>query len=166
MYVAWRHIFGENIRDMAVARSEDGGRSFSAPTRVHVDNWRIDGCPHSGPSLAVDDGRRLHVSWYTGADGKAGVYYAASDDAGQSFGPAESLQTGIPVAQIALAANASGIHAVYNDPMVREVRMLRIGGGEEIGTERGHSPALVFAAGKRAISWKSEGGIRLRIERQ
>ena len=38
VYVAWRHVFGDNVRDMAAARSTDGGRTFAEPVRVHADD--------------------------------------------------------------------------------------------------------------------------------
>ena len=65
VYVAWRHIYPPNVRDIAVARSTDGGRTFGAPVRVSEDGWAIDGCPDDGPSIAVDARGRLHVAWPT-----------------------------------------------------------------------------------------------------
>src|SRR5690606_7335525 len=49
IHFAWRHIYDDNIRDIAFASSHDEGRTFSEPVRVHTDGWRIEGCPHSGP---------------------------------------------------------------------------------------------------------------------
>jgi hypothetical protein len=45
VYVAWRHIYPPNVRDMAVARSTDGGRTFAPPVRVSTDGWALDGAP-------------------------------------------------------------------------------------------------------------------------
>ena len=56
-YVAFRHIYPTNLRDMAVARSIDGGRTFEAPVRVSEDQWQINACPEDGPSIAVACGR-------------------------------------------------------------------------------------------------------------
>jgi hypothetical protein len=53
--------------------------------RVAADDWLFDGCPHAGPSLALDAQDRLHVAWWTGKPGGAGVYYARSSDAGTTF---------------------------------------------------------------------------------
>jgi hypothetical protein len=91
LYVAWRVVLPGNIRDIVVARSSDHGATWSAPVRVHEDGWEYAGCPHAGPSLQVDDENRLHVAWWTGKEGRAGVYYARSEDGGRSFGPAIAL---------------------------------------------------------------------------
>ncbi len=79
------------IRDIVVARSTDHGMTWDTPVRVHPDNWVFDGCPHAGPSLAVDGANRLHVAWWTGKPGAAGVYYTQSSDRGTSFAPATAL---------------------------------------------------------------------------
>jgi hypothetical protein len=65
VYVAWRHIYPTNLRDIAVARSADGGKTFSTPVRVSEDGWQIAGCPDDGPALAVDESGTLHVVWPT-----------------------------------------------------------------------------------------------------
>ena len=65
MYVAWRHVYPGNVRDIAFTRSNDGGKTFAAPIRVSDDRWVLDGCPENGPALAVDAHRRVHVVWPT-----------------------------------------------------------------------------------------------------
>ena len=90
VYVAWRHVYPTNIRDIAVARSTDGGRTFSAPARVSEDHWQIDACPEDGPSIAVTDDGVLHVAWPTmlqEGDQKKAVFYASSSDGGRTFSP-------------------------------------------------------------------------------
>ncbi|HET9317576.1 MAG TPA: hypothetical protein VFQ51_18430, partial [Vicinamibacteria bacterium] len=62
VYVAWRHIYKPNLRDIAVARSTDGGRTFAGPVRVSEDKWAIDGCPDDGPSIGVDARGVVHVA--------------------------------------------------------------------------------------------------------
>jgi hypothetical protein len=84
VYVAWRTVMAGDVRDVVVARSTDGGRTFGEPSRVHADGWVYAGCPHAGPSMQVDAAGRLHVAWWTGKEGMAGVWYAHSDD-GEHF---------------------------------------------------------------------------------
>lgn len=91
LLVAWRAIFGDNIRDIVVARSPDGGSTFDEPVRVHDDGWRINGCPHAGPSLAVAPDGAVHIAWYTGADGGSGVFHAVSRDGARTFEPPTPL---------------------------------------------------------------------------
>lgn len=85
VHVAWRHVMAQSARDVAVATSTDQGRTWSAPVPVASDDWRLDGCPHSGPSMAALPSG-LFVAWYTGARGKANLQLARSTDAGKSFG--------------------------------------------------------------------------------
>ncbi|HYO62058.1 MAG TPA: sialidase family protein [Pyrinomonadaceae bacterium] len=87
VFVAWRHVYEGDVRDVAVAASRDGGETFDAPARVAADNWRLPGCPHSGPTLAHRAGR-LYVSWYTeGGEARAAVKTAWTDDGARTFAP-------------------------------------------------------------------------------
>ncbi len=90
VYTAWRHVYAGNVRDLAFAKSSDGGRTFAAPVRVSDDNWVLDGCPENGPSLAVDDSKRIHVAWptlipgaTTASDPTLALFYAMSNDGNQ-----------------------------------------------------------------------------------
>jgi hypothetical protein len=85
LYLAWRQVFPGNVRDVVVARSPDGGVTWEEPVRAHADNWVFDGCPHAGPSLQVDGKGGVHIAWWTGKQGSAGVWYARSDDGAMSF---------------------------------------------------------------------------------
>ncbi len=94
IYVAWRHDF-DDVRDMAVATSVDGGKTFSPLVRVSKDGWVIHGCPESGPSL-LPVGNRLYIAWFTvGADSRPRVLVSWSDDRGRSFAAPVELSTGV-----------------------------------------------------------------------
>ena len=85
VYVSWRTVYDEDIRDMVVATSTDHGETFNQPVRVAFDNWKISGCPHSGPSMTVK-GNRLYITWYSEGDStNAGIRLAWSDDSGKTF---------------------------------------------------------------------------------
>jgi hypothetical protein len=85
LYMAWRHVHPGNIRDIVVAKSMDRGATWGELVRVHADDWKFDGCPHAGPSMAVDSAGVIHIAWWTGKDGSAGVFYAKSKDGAKSF---------------------------------------------------------------------------------
>ena len=102
LFAAWRAV-QDSIRDIVLARSSDSGSSFSQPHRVHADNWVFNGCPHAGPSMQVDGAGRVHVAWWTGKEGAAGVYYARSDDAGTSFNPPIHMGASARAAHVQLA---------------------------------------------------------------
>ena len=85
VHVSWRHVYPGNVRDMAVATSQDAGKTFGSPVRVAFDNWKINGCPHAGASM-VRRGNRLWISWYSDGDGSnPGVRVSYSDDSGHNF---------------------------------------------------------------------------------
>jgi len=80
-YALWRHVFAPNIRDHALGIITPDGQAGKV-VRATFDDWRVDVCPHHGPSLATDMAGRLHAVWFTGAPGKNGVYYGRLHDAG------------------------------------------------------------------------------------
>ncbi len=61
MRAMWRHVFLPNVRDHAIAvLRADAPRE---PVRATFDDWRVDACPHHGPSLAAaEDG--FHTVWF------------------------------------------------------------------------------------------------------
>lgn len=78
IFVAYRGLkkgeMGKQIRDMMIATSTDLGKSFSRPLVISADNWSIDGCPHTGPSLCSNKSGLISL-WYTEGSG-TGIYYA------------------------------------------------------------------------------------------
>ena len=93
--VIWRHIYPGPIHDMTVAVSRDNGQTFTAPRRIAEDNWKIDGCPDSGPAVARS-GKRIYVAWLTEARPEiSGVRLSWTDDAGATWAPAMMGSQGI-----------------------------------------------------------------------
>jgi hypothetical protein len=83
VFVSWRQVFADNIRDIVVATSVDNGTSFNKAVRVAVDNWQISGCPDTGAMMHMK-GKRLYITWHS--EGTiAGIRIAWSDDGGKSF---------------------------------------------------------------------------------
>jgi hypothetical protein len=69
--------------------STDKGNSFTAPGRISSDNWVINGCPHTGPSMA-ENKEGIHFTWFTGGSGN-GVFYNHSTDNGKTFSSRNSV---------------------------------------------------------------------------
>ena len=82
--IVWRHIYGKDVRDHAMVRFTSE-TAFTAPYQVSDDDWRIESCPHHGPSLKVDQQGRYHMTWFTNGSKRQGVFYAYSDDQGKTF---------------------------------------------------------------------------------
>lgn len=82
----WRHVFEPNVRDHALAELTPSGKA-AAPSRATFDHWRIDACPHHGPSLAyAADGTR-HQTWFNVKEGEGGVFYASAAPGGEPGTP-------------------------------------------------------------------------------
>jgi hypothetical protein len=86
--VLWREELPGKVRDMLLARSLDGGRSFAAPTRVREDGWVLDACPHRGGQVAIAPGGEWVSAWYTeGRDERPALYLARSRGGAGFEGP-------------------------------------------------------------------------------
>ena len=108
VYISWRKVFGSGdtqVRDMVVAASTDGGKTFSGPVKINDDGFQFKGCVHVGAPMAIDSEGTLHVAWYTGATDHQGMYYATSIDNGQSFSEPMPILTGdwVPPQRIFIA---------------------------------------------------------------
>lgn len=162
VYVAWRKIFPGDVRDIVVARAGPELDGFSEPVRVHEDGWVFPGCPHAGPSLAVDAEGRLLVGWYTGREGRQGLWYTHSGDGGRSFAPPMPILTEewVPPSLLRLAAGGARVWAVWDDRTDGSPRV-RVAsgpvGGELVPVEQwqydGSDPALAVTDGGAVVSW-------------
>jgi hypothetical protein len=133
VYVAWRHIFPDSERDIALSRSLDGGRSFQAFTRVSRDRWKIDGCPDDGPSMAIDGKDRVHVAWPTvlgDPPQQKAVFYSFSGD-GTEFSPRQRVDdSGRSPGHVAIGVEASGSVMVAWDDTVNGMRQVFLRRGD------------------------------------
>lgn len=100
--IAWRHVYlgteKRHIRDIACARSTDGGRHWGEAIRVAVDNWEIYGCPHTGPHL-VRSGHFILASWYSNGAKKegseAGIRLSWTRDGGRNWAKPRIMSQGV-----------------------------------------------------------------------
>jgi hypothetical protein len=157
--LSWRSVRDGDLRDIVVARSVDGGATFSTPVIVHEDGWRIDGCPHAGPAIAYDGAGNLHAAWYTGREDAAGIFHSVSADGGASFGDATALirAQSLPVSLVSLAADADGaVWAAWDDRRAQpaRVRVARIDGGKASRVVRvaGRTPSIASGYGTQVLA--------------
>jgi len=168
IYVAWRKVYAGDVRDVVVARMAPGAAAFEAPVRVHADGWVFPGCPHAGPALAVDGQGRVHVAWYTGKDGRQGLWHAVSADGGRTFGRPAALLTGkwVPPSQVALAPDGDRVWASWDDRRAADgpVTLARIDGDhvDVVARERaGRSPALASTGNGLLLAWHEGQTVRV-----
>jgi hypothetical protein len=70
----WRHVYEPNERDHALAKLRADGTPASVE-RATFDRWKVDGCPHHGPALAVSSDGTRHAVWFNQKDGIGRVFY-------------------------------------------------------------------------------------------
>lgn len=176
--MSWRHVYAGNIRDVVVAKSTDQGKTWSEPVRVHADNWKFDACPHAGPAMSIDGEGTLHITWWTGKEGSAGVYYAHSKDGGKSFSEPVALgvaQYSRPAhVQLALASDNRVI--VAWDDGTKAVPQVTARVSNDDGKTFGEAvvvsaegraatfPVLSIAGDSVAIAWSEESSGALAAE--
>jgi hypothetical protein len=164
---AWRKHFPGNVRDVVTAVV---GTEPTEPERVHPDDWAYAGCPHTGPAIATGTNGSSHVVWYTGKQGKVGVYYARQVGQGGG-GAAVELISGpaLGVAHPAVAALPDGGALAAYDVSAdgeRAIRVARLGpDGRKRGTaavsgsEGGKYPQLAVLDDSTAVvAWTSTVG--------
>ena len=167
VFVAWRHLFDGGIRDIAVARSADGGATFSAPVRVSEDNWRIDACPDDGPAMAVDASGTLDIIWPTlvhdpGGD-RIAIFESSSTDGGAAFARRRRIDTATAsAAHPRIAVGTAGTAVVWDELANGERRSwMRIGGAEPVSVSvstTANYPAVAATARGFVAGWTEQDG--------
>jgi hypothetical protein len=169
VYAAWRHIFPGSMRDIAFARSTDGGRHFGPLVRVSEDKWELNGCPEDGPTLAVDQTGTIHIAWATvvneGEPLKA-LFYATSRD-GKTFSPRARVRVDAEATpgHPQLTLTPEGGAAIVWDELIAGVRRVsftrvsRAGVFQPVqtlsGSEAASNPVIVRSEGNIVVAWTS-----------
>ncbi|HEY2610973.1 MAG TPA: sialidase family protein [Reyranella sp.] len=113
--VAFRNIFPGSVRDHAVITFQDE-KTPGPVRRVSVDDWKIDACPHQGPSLAIAPDGSYHVAWFTDGAARKGVFYARADSADAPFSVPRALsKLDRQPARPYLLASGSALHLVWKE---------------------------------------------------
>jgi len=102
---AYRDRSVDEIRDIKVVRFD--GKSWSEPTPVADDNWKINACPVNGPSIDAS-GENVAVAWFTNSDNQPKVYVAFSSDEGTSFNEPVRIDAGRPAGRTDIVHNRDG----------------------------------------------------------
>ena len=89
--LAYRGRDAAEIRDILATRFAND--AWTAPRKVHDDQWTMPACPVNGPAVAAQ-GNDVVVGWYTEAGGGPRVRVAVSRDAGESFAAPVDVATG------------------------------------------------------------------------
>lgn len=97
------------IRDILAVTLADG--SWTAPTRLHADEWKINGCPMNGPQIAARDATAV-AAWFTSADDAPRALATVSRDGAKTFGEALRIDLGRAQGRVDTAVLADGTAVV------------------------------------------------------
>lgn len=112
--VFWRHIYGDNIREFALLTLTENEGAQLTPYQISYDHWKINGCPHQGGAISINDNNRYHMVWFNQGDVGKGIFYASSDDQGKSL--TKPISVGMQSAQAAhphMNTNGNNIDIVW-----------------------------------------------------
>jgi hypothetical protein len=167
----FRDILPGGIRDHSLVRLVSGA---AAPVRATFDDWRIDACPHHGPSLSIGADGTLHLAWFSGdGRGPGGAFYARSSDGGRTFREPVRLGSGASASHPSVLAAGDRVYVAWKERGAdgRRIVLLRSQGGREgfdpavlaAGTAHGSDHPLLVAEGRQVyLSWFTDDeGYRL-----
>jgi len=128
--VVYRDRFEEEIRDISLVRFQNG--SWSEPTTVSKDNWKIGGCPVNGPAIDASE-QNVAIVWFTMANENPLVKMAFSDDMGSSFSTSIVVNDSIPIGRVDVVSLSDGsafvswIEQDQNETYIKARRIFRTG---------------------------------------
>ena len=103
VFVAYRGHTRDEIRDNLHTTFDLATASWSKPTTLRDDGWKIAACPVNGPA-ADSLGSTLAVSWFTAAEGIARVFARISVDSGTTFTATVQIDLGRPIGRLETVA--------------------------------------------------------------
>lgn len=169
----WRHVFPGNVRDHAFMKFENWGRPGEI-AKFSDENWKIEGCPHHGPAVALADDGRFHTVWFSGAESRQGLYYANVKDVDQPLSRSAQMHFGGESAKhpnIAVLGNRVAIAWLEFDGSNTLVKLMQSfdGGAQwtepkQIGqsAESADYAFVVADQGELYLSWQTRRGYRFK----
>ena len=161
----WRQVFEPNERDHAFAFL---GTSKATVERATVDRWRVDACPHHGPSLAFGPDGTRHAVWFNQVDGQGRAFYGQLAQNGPRN--LRTLPAGATHADLAVTGRTVAVAWKRFDGSVTKIESL-------ISNDAGHSfvpgpslqtagdsdqPRLVSSGPRILLVWRNADGIAVR----
>ena len=172
--VFWRDIIDGTTRDHGITRFSEPDRP-GTPRRATHDGWKIDACPHHGPSLSISSDGTYHLAWFTG-DGPegAGVFYARSSDRGETLTAPMRVGSADAFGHAFVLSRGRTVYLVWKEavqPRGMSIRLLKstdAGRSWSAGIEAARTltgsdhPFLVARQDQVFLSWFTGGeGLRL-----
>lgn len=163
----WMELKGSTdaVRDPFLSISRDEGRTWSEAVKIHDDRFKVSGCPDVNAGLAVDSKGRLHAAWYTGTDRGPGVYYAVSDDDGETFSEPMALLADewVPYADVVMAVDDDAAWIAYEDRRSDDdqIQVARVDAEGRVTYSEawpGNTPELAARDDEALVVWSESAG--------
>ena len=90
--------------------------------RATVDRWRVDACPHHGPSLAFGPDGTRHAVWFNQVEGQGRAFYGQLSAGGPSH--VQQLPAGATHADLAVAGRNVAVAWKRFDGSVTKIESL------------------------------------------
>ena len=143
--VMFRNQAGGN-RDMYLARSTDGGKSFPQAQKLGTQSWKLDACPMDGGDLKLDSSGGAVAVWRRQED----LFLSDPNTAEKHLAPGKNA---------ALALTPAGGWIVYTDRSGLQVLAPGDARPRALAAQ-GAFPALaVTSTGRVIAAWESSAGI-------
>jgi hypothetical protein len=144
VYVMFRNEL-TGARDMYLAHSRDGGKSFSPAQKLGMGTWNLKACPMDGGGIALDPNGEVGTTWRR----ENAIYYARPGSMEQQLGEGRAS---------ALAASARGHYVVWQEKRNIVALSPNKPVPETIGS--GTYPRVATLQDQSAISvWEADGQI-------
>lgn len=152
------------IRDMYYSISNDTGKTFSEPIAISEDNWHINGCPHTGPTLAYSD-KELAAVWFTAANDYAALFFTKKNNDDSTFSKRKLLSNkGRHPQMISFNTDFYVVYEAYYEKeekgyskiVIKSLNTLK---EEEISkplTNNNHAVISLISSKKAIIAWVNE----------
>ena len=149
IYAMWRNALSGN-RDMYLAKSADGGKTFASAEKLGAGSWPLNACPMDGGGLAIGADGKMITVWRRGT----AVFLA-------SPGGAETkIEAG---KDPALAAGADGIYAVWSTGAALHARVPGKPAPVVLAAEGAYPQLVAVPKGPVLAAWESKGSIQVRV---
>ena len=109
VYTVWSDDSVGGIDDVFFAKSNDGGRVFDLPINLSQNEGSS-----AFPRLAVSESN-VYVTWYDYSPGQSDIFFAKSNDGGESFDVTNISDTPMPSYNPWIAAFSNYVYIVFND---------------------------------------------------
>lgn len=161
----WRQVFDGGLRDHAWTELTAGDKP---PTirRASYENWKLDGCPHHGPSLAFARDGAAHAVWFSAAKGNK-VFYGQLQKASAPKALREIAGNGASHADLGVDGRRVWVTWMQVDDEGQSVKLVVSNdGGKTFGKARTiaatetaiSEPHVLVHDGKAYALWRSADG--------